>query len=308
MAGLPPASAAGASVTGKVAVIGLGAMGSRMAKRLLDAGYTVVGWNRSPATATAFAESGGRLAATPAEAAAQVETLIVTVSDPAALVAVTEAPDGILSGMRPSAQLIVMATVGLAAIERLVSVAPANVDLVDAPVLGSVAEAAQGSLRIFAGGSLRSVQRAMPLLAVLGAVTRVGGLGAGSAAKLMANGALFGVLSLLGESLALAQALGLSRETAFEVLAATPLAEQAKRRRPALDAGEFATRFRLSHARKDADLLLAAAESAGSDVRLARATRSWLVDAEQSGWAEKDYTAILAQILGASPLGRPKIE
>jgi 3-hydroxyisobutyrate dehydrogenase-like beta-hydroxyacid dehydrogenase len=204
--------------------------------------------------------------------------------------------------------VIVMATVGPAAIERLIAVAPAQVDLLDAPVLGSLVEAAQGKLQIFAGGSIPSVQRAASLLVVLGSVTRVGGLGAGSAAKLVANGTLFGMLGLLGEALALAQALGLSRETAFEVLAATPLAEQAERRRLALEAGEFAARFSLALARKDADLLLAAAATAGSDIRLAGAATSWLSDAERIGLGEKDYTAVLAAILNANHPSRPKIE
>jgi 3-hydroxyisobutyrate dehydrogenase-like beta-hydroxyacid dehydrogenase len=279
-----------------------------MARRLLDAGYAVIGWNRTPAKTAPFVEAGGRLAATPAEAAAQVETVIVMVSDPAALIAVTEGPDGVLSGVRPGAQLIVMATVGPAAIARLISVTPAQVDLLDAPVLGSLVEAAQGKLQIFASGSIPSIQRAASLLAVLGSVTRVGGLGAGSAAKLVANGTLFGMLGLLGEALALAQTLGLSRETAFEVLAATPLAEQAERRRPALEAGEFVARFSLALARKDADLLLAAAASAGSEIRLAGAATSWLADAERSGLGEKDYTAVLAAILNASRPSRPKIE
>ena len=132
-----------------------------------------------------------------------------------------------------------------------------------------------------------------------------GGLGAGSAAKLVANSALLGVLTVLGESLALGETLGLTRPTAFDVLAATPLAEQAQRRRGALDTGTFPARFRLSLARKDADLMLAEAAAAGRELRMMRSVRSWLEEAERRDRGEMDYTAVLATILDASAGGNP---
>jgi 3-hydroxyisobutyrate dehydrogenase/2-hydroxy-3-oxopropionate reductase len=132
---------------------------------------------------------------------------------------------------------------------------------------------------------------------VLGSVVHVGPLGAASAAKLVANSTLFGVLGALGEALALAQSLGLSREAAFEVLAATPLASQAERRRSSIENGEYPTRFALSLARKDADLILEAAKVSGADLRVAAAVRNWLAEAEDDGRGNQDYSAVLARIL-----------
>lgn len=171
------------------------------------------------------------------------------------------------------------------------------VGLLDAPVLGSVAEAEAGSLEIFVGGPEPLFERWAPLLAVLGVPVHVGPLGAGSAAKLVANSTLFGVLGVLGEALALARALGLSMDVAFDVLAATPLAAQAERRRGAVEANEYPARFSLSLARKDADLIVEAAEATDLDLRLANASRDWLVDADAAGLTHRDYSAVLAWIL-----------
>ncbi|MGH3020666.1 MAG: NAD(P)-dependent oxidoreductase [Gaiellaceae bacterium] len=281
-----------------VAVIGLGAMGTRIARRLLAAGHEVSVWNRSPARAEGLAELGATPAASPAEAAGRSEAVVTTVSDPAALEAVSEGSSGIAAGAGASATVIEMSTVGPAAVARLASVLGPGTGLLDAPVLGSVSEAESGSLRIFVGGPAELVERWTPLLSELGAPLHVGPLGAGAAAKLVANTTLFGTLGVLGEALALADGLGLSREAAFDVLAETPLAAQAERRRAAIESGEFPARFSLALARKDADLIAAAADAAGVDLRLADAARAWLADAEADGLGDRDYSAVLERILG----------
>ena len=85
--------------------------------------------------------------------------------------------------------------------------------------------------------------------------------------SLVANSTLFGVLGTLGEALALADGLGLARDAAFEVLAATPLASQAERRRPAIESDDYPPRYTLALALKDAGLIIKAAEKADVDVR-----------------------------------------
>ena len=200
-------------------------------------------------------------------------------------------------GAHPSLTVIQMSTVGLAALSWLASSLPPGTALLDAPVLGSVAEAESGSLVIFVGGPAVVTERWSPLLSELGSPIPVGGLGSGSAAKLVANSSLFGVLGVLGEALALGAALGLPSETVFRVLATTPLAAQADRRRPSIEANAFPPRFSLALARKDADLILEAASESGLQMPLAAAARSWLVDAERKGRADQDYSAVIAHIL-----------
>ena len=279
----------------RVAVVGLGAMGSRIARRLLDGGNELVVWNRDPARATTLAELGATRAESPADAACGADVVVTMVSDPGALQAVTEGPDSVAAGADERTTVIQMSTIGPEAVIRFASVLRDGVGLVDAPVLGSVSEVESGTLKIFAGGPEPLVERWLPLLSTLGTVLRVGGVGAGSAAKLVANATLIGTIGLVGESLALADALGLSRTVAFDVLATTSLAEQAERRRPAIESGDYPPRFALSLARKDADLILAAS---AADVRILRAARTWLANAEAAGLGAKDYSAVLTTILG----------
>lgn len=283
-----------------VAVIGLGVMGSRIAARLQHGTRSLVVWNRTASATAAFLRRGAIAAASPADAARRAGTAIVMVADPGALMSVSVGREGLASGARAGLQVIVMSTVGPAAIRELSGLLPAGVDVLDAPVLGSITEAEQGRLQILVGGSPGAAARAEPLLRELGTPVHVGGVGAGSAAKLVANHALLGVVAVLGETVALARHLGLPYQTALEVLALTPLADQAQRRRPVLSGQSFPVRYRLALARKDIDLMLAGTASARSDQRLLTALRSWLAEAEEQGRGNDDYLAILSTILSAA--------
>jgi 3-hydroxyisobutyrate dehydrogenase len=280
-----------------VAVVGLGAMGSRIAARLVAASHDVTVWNRSAGKAEALAGLGAFPVTTPAEAASRTEVLITMVADPAALRAVTEGPDGVAAGASALLTVVQMSTVGPAAVARLASVLPPATGLLDAPVMGSLAEAESGSLVIFAGGPAQLAERVSPILAAVGSVLHVGELGTGAAAKLMANAALVAALGTLGEAIALARGLGLSDETAYRVLAATPLAAQAERRRAAIETGEYPPRFPLNLAEKDARLIADAAAGAGVELRLTAAAGTWLAEAQRAGLGDQDYTAMLKTIL-----------
>jgi 3-hydroxyisobutyrate dehydrogenase-like beta-hydroxyacid dehydrogenase len=282
--------------TGPVAVVGLGAMGSRMARRLLDSGLDVVAWNRSPGPAARLAEAGAATASSPAEAARGSRAVLTMVAGPSALRAVTEGPDGVLAGLAAGGALIQMATVGVDAVQRLASLMPDGADLVDAPVLGSLTEAEAGTLLVFVGASAEASERWQRLLSGLGEPMRVGPVGAGSAAKLVANATLLGVLALLGEMMALGEGLELSPERVMEVLSAGPLAAQVARRRPVLEGRDVPRRFSMPLAAKDADLVVEAAAGGGLDLPLAEAIRRWFDDAVRRGPADVDYSTILSWI------------
>ena len=279
----------------EVAWIGLGAMGSRMAARLRDAGHELVVWNRTREKAEKL---GVAIAGTPREAADRAEFVFTMLADPEALRSVTEGDGGLLTGLREGSVLVEMSTVGPQAIAQLSEGMPARASLLDVPVLGSLPQAESGTLKLFAGGDDAAFERARPLLEILGEPLRAGPLGSGAAAKLVANATLVGTIALLGETLALADALGLSRETVWEVLAATPLDEQAERRRPAVDSGEYPPRFRLSLGRKDAELVQAAAAEAGLELPALEAARAHLAAAEAAGLGDEDYSAVLKHIVG----------
>jgi 4-nitrophenyl phosphatase len=115
----------------------------------------------------------------------------------------------------------------------------------------------------------------------------------------VANATLFTTLGALGEAIALAQGLGLSREATYQILATTPLAAQAERRRESIESNDYPPRFPLALARKDASLIREGAETAGLDLRLVHGAERWLADAVRTGFGDRDYTAMLATILDA---------
>src|SRR5947208_12957457 len=178
-----------------VGVVGLGAMGSRIVRRLSDAGHELVVWNRDPARTEPHVAAGALAAATPADVAKRVEAVITMVADPRALVDVTEGPEGVVAGVGEGTTLIQMSTVGPDSISRLAALLPDEA-LLDSPVLGSVAEVEAGTLNVFVGGSPEPVERWQSLLSTLGTVLHLGPVGAGTAAKLVANTTLVGVVEI----------------------------------------------------------------------------------------------------------------
>jgi len=244
-----------------IAVLGAGRMGAAMAFRLTGAGHRVTVWNRTPARAAPF----DLVAATPAAAVAGAEVVITMVSDGTALGSVLRAA---AAAMTPGTILVQMSTVDpgdvLAAGARL----PAGVDLLDAPVGGSVDAAAAGSLRIFAGGAAEVLARAEPVLRDLGTVTHCGPIGAGTTRKLITNTAMLTALGALRDTLAVAEALGVDRAGALAVLAGGPL-EGAR-----LRATRRGSHFPLALAAKDLALALRRAPHApvgGGTLSLLRA-------------------------------------
>jgi 3-hydroxyisobutyrate dehydrogenase-like beta-hydroxyacid dehydrogenase len=192
-----------------------------------------------------------------------------------------------------------MGTSGTALARELPALVGPGVGVLDAPVMGSRAEAAEGRLTIFVGGAAADVERCAPVLAALGRHEHLGPAGAGASAKLVANLALLGSVALLREAVALGEGLGLSETAVLEALEVSPLAAQAGRRGPALRGDEGPTRFALALAAKDAGLAAVAAQDAGLRAPLTRATRTVYAEAAADGLGGRDYTAVLGHRRGA---------
>lgn len=176
-----------------VAVLGLGAMGSRMATRLLAAGHAVTVWNRTPAAAAPLQALGATVAATPRQAVAQTEVVLSMVRDDEASLAVwLGEPDGALAAMQAGAVAIECSTLSLPRAQTLAEAARSQgVTLLDAPVSGSRAQADAGQLLFLVGGDAPVFERVQPLLGVLGAgAQHVGPAGHGALAKLATNALL----------------------------------------------------------------------------------------------------------------------
>ena len=205
-------------MTTKVAFLGLGAMGAPLAARLVHAGYDVVVWNRTAARAEPLVALGASAAATPAAAVAGAEFVVTMLSDPAAVASVAESFAGAL---RPDAVVVEMSTVGPDGTKRVRDLIPASVGLVDAPVMGSVDRAENGTLAVLAGGAPQDLARVKHLLKLFGDVTECGGPGTGSARKLVLISGIVAGVTVVGETLALAERLGVPDPRA--VLEASPL-------------------------------------------------------------------------------------
>jgi 3-hydroxyisobutyrate dehydrogenase-like beta-hydroxyacid dehydrogenase len=207
----------------RVGFIGLGAMGSRMAGRLLAAHHDVVVYNRTPERTKGLAERGATVAASPRQLAAAVDIVVSSVANDAALEQVMFGPDGALAGARAGAIVIEMSTVSPRTSRRLHDAArTTGVAVLDAPVSGSTLQAEQGQLVIFVGGEADVYQSCRPLLAVLGSKTfYLGAGGAGATMKLCVNTLLGLGVQALAEAIALGEKAGLERDRFLDALGET---------------------------------------------------------------------------------------
>jgi len=205
----------------KIAFLGLGRMGLPIARRLVSEGHPVTVWNRDPKKAEGFDAAPG-----PAEAVAGADVVITMLSDPAAVETVAARFAGTLA---PGTVWIDMSSVGPDSVAASAKAVPDGVQVVDAPVMGSVGPAASGGLILLIGGEDEAVEKVLPVLNVLGRVVRAGGPGAGAALKLVLIGAAIGGVAVVAESLALAERLGLDERLTIGALEAGPLGGAVKR-------------------------------------------------------------------------------
>jgi len=203
-----------------VAFIGLGIMGGRMAKNVLKAGHAIRVYNRTAAKTEDVRRLGATIAASPREAAAGADVVITMVSDPPALAAVMEGPDGAFAGCRPGTLVIDMSTVDPGTSQAMDSRARTlGLRYLEAPVTGGVGAAEQGTLTIMAGGSAEDFAAAKPILETMGKkILHVGPMGQGSILKLCANLVAASIITAMNEALALAAKSGLNLDVVTEVL------------------------------------------------------------------------------------------
>ncbi|CAA9243285.1 MAG: 2-hydroxy-3-oxopropionate reductase [uncultured Acidimicrobiales bacterium] len=287
----------------KAAFCGLGRMGVPMAARLLEAGHDVAVWNRTPERGASLVENGASQATSPAEAAAGAEVVITMLADPQALELVVFGEDGVAAGVRPGCAFVEMSTIGVDAVLSLAARLPDGVDMLDAPVLGSVPQATDGTLKIFVGGDETVLERCRPVLEAMGTPRHLGALGAGAAMKLVANSTLGVLMCGLAEALALADALGLEEAAVLDVLAESPIGATVKSKRTKVESGVYEPNFTLALAAKDLGLVTSAAEAAALELRLAPAAQAWLERAATSGLGDLDYSAVIADVRGRPASG-----
>ncbi len=278
----------------KIGFLGTGSMGRPMAGRLVDAGHDVTVWNRTRERTEPLARAGAAVAGSPAEAAQGAEFVVTMLTDGAAVEDVLFREDGAVAGMSPGTLMVEMSTISPAGVRRVRERLPDEVELMDAPVMGSTPRAEAGELTIVAGGSEEAFQRARELLEAMGQPRLVGELGTGAALKLVMNSTLGPMLVAIGEGLALGRALGLEERTVLDAMEAGYLAPLVKLKRRMIETGEFPAQFRLSLAAKDFGLAEDAAREAGVELRGLELSRRVLDQATAAGLGDQDYAALIA--------------
>jgi 3-hydroxyisobutyrate dehydrogenase-like beta-hydroxyacid dehydrogenase len=283
----------------KLGFLGLGQMGAPMAQRLLGAGHDLTVWNRTPEKAESLVAGGAKLASTPAEAAVGAEATFTMLASPDALADVVWGRAGLAEGLEPGALEVEMSTVGPDAVVQLDRDLPDGIEVLDAPVLGSVPQAEKGELRIFVGGPEDQLDRAQEWLELMGTPAYIGPLGSGASLKLVINSTLGTVMTALAEALDLGDALSLHPGVVLDALERSPVGPTLKRKRPNIETGSYPPNFKLALARKDMNLVVDVAERSGLDPRLARAAKAWFDEADEAGLGAFDYSAVIAQVRGA---------
>jgi 3-hydroxyisobutyrate dehydrogenase-like beta-hydroxyacid dehydrogenase len=294
-------------MTATLGFVGLGAMGGRMARRLLDAGFALHGYNRTAAKAADLVAAGMKRVASPREAAERAEAVFTMVTDDAALDAVTRGPQGILAGLRPGAILIEMSTVSPAVIHRLADeVAARAAALLDAPVSGSPATLEAGQLSFMVGGDPAVLERARPFLAAIGpTMTHVGPAGLAKSMKIAVNQGLAVQMLVFAESVLLAEKAGVARERAVEVLLKSVVASpMVKYRGPFVLGMPAEAWFDVDMMQKDLRLALDMARASAVSLPSVALTHELLTAAKGLGLAKYDFAAlfdVLAQMAGLPP-------
>ncbi len=204
----------------KLGLVGLGAMGAGIVLRLLAAGHTVTGWNRTKAKAEPLLKAGLRWADNPREVASQAEVVFSIVTDAAAVRAVTLGPDGIIAGLSPDGIYLDMSTIAPDDSRAIATqFSQAGLTMLDAPISGSPVTLAAGKASIMVGGDQRAFERVRPVLLDIGAkATYIGGNGLAEQMKLAINLVLMVEVIAFGEGVALAEKGGVAREVAVEAM------------------------------------------------------------------------------------------
>lgn len=279
-----------------VAVLGLGAMGSRMAARLLHAGHQVTVWNRSPVAAEPLLKAGASLAASPREGVTNADFVVAMVRDDEASRQVWLSPEtGALAGMRNGAIAIESSTMSREWILELGKEAQAQgISFLEAPVSGSRPQAEAGQLIYFVGGDEEVAKRAEPLLEMMGgAIHYVGPLGAGAMTKLATN-ALLGIqVTAMAELVGALKRSGVDAGRVLQAIAGTVVCSPfAKRAADGMLAGDFAPQFPVALVAKDFGYVLAAAGTPDLAPTIAAAHRVFS-QAEERGLGAEHLTSVV---------------
>lgn len=285
--------------------IGMGHMGSSMAKRLLDAGYHLTVYDRSREKAEQLGQQGADIAQTPRDLAARCDVVMACVTDDEALEQVMFGQSGALAGVRNASTVIDLSSVSPTASRHLHAAArEKGAAMIDAAVSGSVPQVEQGSLVIFVGGEQETYQQYKPLLEILGkSVFYMGSSGMGTTMKLVVNTLLGVGMQALAEAIALGGKAGLDKGMLLDVLEQTAVLTPGQKAKLAnVEREHYPTQFALSLMHKDFHLILSEAYAVSAPMPATAAAQHMYTAAIAKGMDE-DFSIMIEfmeQLAGVS--------
>ncbi len=283
----------------KLGYIGLGAMGSRVAKRLLDAGHSVIGYNRTRAKAQWLLDAGMSWGETPRAVAEKADIIFTMVTDTKALYSVVEGTDGILAGLSTGKVYVDMSTISPAASKQLAArVAERGASMLDAPVSGSVITLEQGNLSLMIGGDQAVYEQIKPVLLAIGPkITYVGDNGQAVLMKVAINLNLQVQIMGFYEGLVIAEKAGIPREVAMEALLNSVIASPSlKYRTPFILQKPDEVWFNVKMMQKDMLLALELGRELGVPLPMVSTSNEYLTAARALGLEQEDF-AIVYEVL-----------
>ena len=281
----------------KVTVLGMGAMGSRMAICLLKAGHEVTVWNRTKSKTKLVEKAGVRVADTPRLAVKQAKFVISMVRDDRASKQIwLDSELGAIAGLEPNVAVIESSTLTLAWTKELGQQFQAQkIAFLDAPVVGTRPQAEAAQLIYFVGGDAETFAKAKPILQSMGsAIHHVGLTGSGMTIKLAVN-SLFAIqVSALGELIGLMGGCGLDETKAVELLSSTPVCSPAaKLAATAMVSNQFAPLFPIELVAKDMSYAIKTAQANNVTLPLVKTTKKVCAEAIEQGYGDDNITGLV---------------
>jgi 3-hydroxyisobutyrate dehydrogenase-like beta-hydroxyacid dehydrogenase len=288
----------------RIAFLGLGIMGSRMAANLVRASHELTVWNRTASTTEKFAQAhNATVAATPAEAVKDAEIAITMVVDGPQVEHILLGSDGAAQSAPPGLLVIDCSTIGpTAAREIAAQLQPNGVGFIDAPVTGSAPGAEDGTLTIMVGATPEQFERARPILEAMGKlIVHAGPLGHGQMVKLINNAVAAINAAVVGEALVVGSKTSVDLDALSAVMAAgSGASTMLTLKGPAMRSHDYTTLFKLDHMLKDVRLCLEEGQAAGVPFPFAAVTREILSAAAGRGHGDDDFAALIEVLEAAA--------
>ena len=278
-----------------ITFLGLGIMGSRMALNLLKNHVNLTVWNRTPAAMEPLMAAGAKSANTAAEAVRDADLVISMLAKPEAVEAVMLGEEGALRHMKKGSLWMDSSTVNPSFSRMCAGQANANeVRFIDAPVAGTLPQAAGAELIFFVGGNEADVELAKPLMEVMGKkVMHIGENGMGSSFKMLVNSMLAQSMLIFSEAVLLGEKMGLDTEFLLNTLPNLAVAAPfTKAKAEMLRNDDYGVMFPLELMQKDLHLAALTAYELGQAMPFANAAKERYADAVQAGLGRLDFAAI----------------